>query len=72
MQVDKETVYDYYINEQTSQWEMWVAESWTPPKRIQFSQLLIPTGDSTRVEYIIQKIANLPVMRNDKRNEPGH
>jgi len=72
MQVDKETVYDYYINESTFQWEMWVPEAWTPPRRLQFSQLLIPTGDSTRAEYIIQKCANLPVMRNDKRNEPGH
>jgi len=72
IQVDHETVYDYMINEQTLQWGMWIPESWTPPKRIVFSQLLIPTADSTRAEYIIQKIAKLPVMRNEKRNEPAH
>lgn len=60
------------INEQTLQWSMWVPESWNPPKRIAFSQLLIPTADSTRAEYIIQKIAGLPVMRSEKRNEPAH
>jgi dynein heavy chain len=51
---------------------MWVPENWVPPKRIAFSQLLIPTADSTRAEYIIQKIAGLPVMRSEKRNEPAH
>jgi dynein heavy chain len=51
---------------------MWAAEAWTPPKKIAFSQLLIPTADSTRAEYIVQKIAGLPVMRSEKRNEPSH
>jgi dynein heavy chain len=72
IQVDHETVYDYMINESTLQWSIWSPESWDPPKRIKFSQLLIPTADSTRAEYIIQKISKLPVMRNEKRNEPAH
>jgi dynein heavy chain len=42
------------------------------PKRIAFSQLLIPTMDSTRAEYIIDKIAHLPLKRSEKRNEYGH
>lgn len=33
---------------------------------------MIPTADSTRAEYIINKIADLPVMRSEKRNEPSH
>lgn len=72
IQVDHETVYDYYVSETTLQWTIWAAEMWNPPKRIAFSQLLIPTADSTRAEYIIQKIAQLPVMRSEKRNEPAH
>ena len=42
------------------------------PKRLMFSQLLIPTSDSTRAEYIINKIAKMPVMRNEKRKEQGN
>jgi dynein heavy chain len=70
--VDKETIFDYYVDEDTKQWKLWEAESWQPPKRIKFSQLLIPTGDSTRVEYIVNKVANLPDMRHERRKEPGH
>lgn len=69
MSVDKETVFDYYVDEQTKQWKLWEAEVWNPPKRIAFSQLLIPTGDSTRAEYIINKIAHLPLIKHQKRNE---
>ena len=54
------------------QWTMWQATNWEPPKKVVFSQLLIPTADSTRAEYIIKKIADLPVMRSEKRNEPSH
>jgi dynein heavy chain len=34
--------------------------------------LLIPTGESTRTEYIMQKISTLPVIRHARRSEPGH
>jgi dynein heavy chain len=37
-----------------------------------FSQLLIPTADSTRAEYIISKISTLPIIRNSIRKEGGH
>lgn len=50
---------------------MWAPESWTPPKRIQFSQLLIPTADSTRADYVISKMSGLPAMRSEKRKEIG-
>lgn len=69
--VDKETIFDYFFDIPTKSWKIWEAEKWVPPKRIQFSQLLIPTSDSTRAEFIIDKIASLPVMRSAKRMEPG-
>ena len=34
---DKETIFDYYINPNNRQWELWAPEAWAPPKRIQFS-----------------------------------
>ena len=69
MSVDKETIYDYYVDESTKEWRIWEAESWVPPKKIAFSQLLIPTGDSTRAEYIMKQISTLPLFRHLKRNE---
>lgn len=67
--VDKETIFDYYVNPATKEWELWSAETWNPPKKIIFSQLLIPTSDSTRTEYIMDKISKLPLIRSDKRQE---
>lgn len=55
--IDKETIYDYKFDIDTNQWKLWEAEPWVPPRRIQFSQLLIPTSDSTRAEFIIDKIS---------------
>jgi len=69
MSVDKESIFDYYVDETTKEWRLWEAEAWVPPKKIAFSQLLIPTGDSTRAEYIMKNIADLPLMRHLKRNE---
>ena len=71
MSVDKETVFDYYIKGDSKDWALWEAETWNPPKRIAFSQLLIPTSDSTRSEYIVQKIADMPEMRSEIRKERG-
>lgn len=69
--VDKETVFDYYVDPTLKNWKQWEADQWQPPKRLAFSQLLIPTIDSTRAEYIIKKIASLPLMRSEKRKEQG-
>jgi len=69
MSVDKESVFDYYVEETSKEWKLWEAEKWVPPKKIAFSQLLIPTGDSTRAEYIIKNISELPLFRHLKRNE---
>mmetsp|Transcript_44095 Transcript_44095/g.42772 ORF Transcript_44095/g.42772 Transcript_44095/m.42772 type:complete len:398 (+) Transcript_44095:1837-3030(+) len=71
MSVDKETVYDYYIDPITKQWKLWEAEQWQAPKRLAFSQLLIPTIDSTRAEFIVDKIARLPEIKSKEREEIG-
>ena len=71
MSVDKETVYDYYIDPITKQWKLWEAEQWHAPKRLAFSQLLIPTIDSTRAEFIVDKIAHLPEIKSKEREEGG-
>ena len=71
MSVDKETVYDYYVKEDSRDWCLWEADHWDPPKRFQFSQLLIPTSDSTRSEYLVKKISNLPEIRSEIRKERG-
>jgi dynein heavy chain, axonemal len=42
---------------------------WSPPKRLIFSQLLIPTSDSTRAEYIMKMVSGLPVVRHEARYE---
>jgi hypothetical protein len=71
MSVDKETVFDYYVDPLSRSWKPWEAEQWQPPKRLAFSQLLIPTIDSTRAEFIIKKISALPLMKSEKRKESG-
>lgn len=70
--IDKETVYDYYIDPTIKNWKVWEAEQWTPPKRLAFSQLLIPTIDSTRAEFIVDKISKLPLIRSERRKEAGN
>jgi dynein heavy chain len=69
--VEKETIFDFQIDVKGKSWKIWEVEPWVPPKRIVFSQLLIPTGDSTRVEFIINKIANLPLIKSTIRKETG-
>ena len=71
MNVDKETMFDYYIRPETKDWALWEAEEWVKLKRISFSQLLIPTIDSTKSEYIITSISGLADMRNEIRKERG-
>ena len=70
--IDKETVFDFSYDGKVADWKVWSPEKWTPPKRIMFSQLLIPTADSTRAEYVISKISTLNPVRNVVRKEPGH
>jgi len=53
-----ETVFEYWVDPKTKDWSIWAPQSWKLPSRFQFSQLLIPTMDSTRAEYIIDMISN--------------
>jgi len=68
---EKESIFDYYVDMDTKAWALWAPENWSAPKKIIFSQLLIPTSDSTRAEYIIEKIASLPLERSMIREEHG-
>jgi dynein heavy chain len=68
---ERESVFDFSIDPETKAWTTWTPEDWTPPRKIVFSQLLIPTSDSTRAEYIIKKIASLKSVRSEKRKENG-
>jgi dynein heavy chain len=52
-QNEKVTIYDYFVDTHERKWKLWEAENWSAPKRIAFSQLLIPTGESTRTEFIM-------------------
>ena len=71
LSTEKETIFDYFIEEKegTKQWKLWEADPWHAPKKLNFSQLLIPTSDSTRAIYIIKKISNLPSIKHEGRNE---
>jgi dynein heavy chain len=64
MIAEKETVFDYIVDPETKGWMIVAPEVWQPPKKIVFSQLLIPTSDSTRAQYIIDKIGKLPLERS--------
>ena len=68
-QTDKETIFDYCVNYETKGWKMWEVPEWAPPKRLVFSQLLIPTSDSMRADYIMDRIAQLPLIRHKGRHE---
>jgi len=68
---DKETVFDYFVDPKTRNWANWKPVEWEPPKRMVFSQLLIPTSDSTRAEYIIEKLRTLDEQRSERRKEVG-
>jgi dynein heavy chain, axonemal len=70
--IEKETVFDFYVDPASKSWKLWEAGAWPVPKKLAFSQLLIPTMDSTRTEFIIDKIAKLPQTRSEKRKEPGN
>ncbi|GMH89960.1 hypothetical protein TrVE_jg7050 [Triparma verrucosa] len=53
-----ETIYEYYIDSKTLQWTKWYPEKWTYPEgeKLDFSNLLVPTMDSTRALYVVNTI----------------
>ena len=55
---DGETIYEYFVNPQTCEWEKWVPPKWNYPEgdKLNFPNLLVPTMDSTRSMYVIKHI----------------
>jgi len=68
---EQETIFDYYFNKDKRDWAIWEASKWEQPKKLNYSQLLIPTMDSTRAEFILHKMAHLPEKKSDERKENG-
>jgi dynein heavy chain, axonemal len=70
-QTDKETIFDYCVHYDSKSWKPWEVPEWQPPRRLIFSQLLIPTSDSIRADFIMERISNLPVVKHKGRHENG-
>lgn len=53
-----ETIYEYYVNPISLEWEKWSPPSWDYPQGdvLNFSNLLVPTMDSTRAMYVTEII----------------
>jgi dynein heavy chain len=55
-----ETVYDFFVDPESITWQKWSAPSWKYPSwqgdELDFCNLLIPTLDSSRSEYIISHL----------------
>ena len=52
------SLFDFYVNDETLQWEHWEAPEWEFPgvDKFNFSQVLIPTVDSVRAEFLIDTL----------------
>lgn len=52
-----ETIYEYFVNK-SGEWEKWKPPAWAYPEgdKLDFSNLLVPTMDSTRAQHIIRTI----------------
>ena len=66
LEEENESMYEYYIDPESMSWEKWAPEQWTYPDTevLDFSNLLVPTMDSTRAINVIdlmQKQA-LPIL----------
>ncbi|KAL3815567.1 hypothetical protein ACHAXA_000299 [Cyclostephanos tholiformis] len=55
---ERETIYEYFVNSTTGEWEKWKPPTWTYPEgeKLDFSNLLVPTMDSTRAQHVIRTI----------------
>jgi len=53
-----ETVFEYFVDPITCSWKRWTAPRWEYPKvaKLDFSNLIVPTVDSTRAIHVIKKI----------------
>jgi dynein heavy chain len=52
---ENETVYEYFVNLETMEWNLWRPPTWSYPQtpKLDFSNLLVPTMDSTRALFLI-------------------
>ncbi len=60
-ELDEDTIYDFMTREDGSGWQQWRARvpPWTYPKHqkvLQFSQLVVPTVDSVRYQYLLSLV----------------
>lgn len=53
-----ETIYEYFLDPKTCAWKKWSPPKWEYPKgdNLDFSNLLVPTMDSTRALYVTKNI----------------
>merc|ERR1719281_450582 len=59
------TIFEYVpdIDDKEKTWISWEVPVWKPPKKLNFSSLLIPTLDSVRIDFIMTIIGQLPRTR---------
>lgn len=57
---ESETIFDYFVSQDTLDWKLCTPEVWEPPAQVQFSQLLLPTLDSFRAELLLNFILTQP------------
>src|SRR5262249_32189695 len=55
-----ETVYDYTLSEEGVEWGRWKPPTWRYPggEKLDFSNMLVPTLDSTRAIYLMDALHN--------------
>jgi len=61
----EQTVFEYVPDptDKARMWKLWKPDDWEPPKKLNFSALLIPTMDSQRAEYLMSIMGDLDMSR---------
>ena len=63
---DGETIFEYFVESESGDWKKWKPPIWSYPQgeRLDFSNLLVPTMDSTRAQHVIRTIhkQKIPVL----------
>jgi dynein heavy chain len=62
---EDQTIFEYVPDwhDKARNWKVWAPEEWKPPKKLNFSALLIPTMDSVRAEYLIDITSQMEITR---------
>jgi len=57
---EEDSVFDYYVDETSFTWKKWRPPTWTCPtaEKLDFSNLLVPTMDSTRALFLLDTLHN--------------